>query len=53
MTDAARAQALVGSGNHVYRVVEGWARWPHDWSLHASGAGYLPNRPCASCWSSV
>jgi DNA-binding beta-propeller fold protein YncE len=23
-----------GSGEYTYRYVEGWAKWPEDWSLH-------------------
>ena len=23
-----------GSGEYVYRAVEGWAKWPEDWNLH-------------------
>ena len=23
-----------GSGEYVYRPVEGWAKWPEDWNLH-------------------
>ncbi len=25
--------AIFGSGEHRYRVVEGWAKWPADWQL--------------------
>jgi DNA-binding beta-propeller fold protein YncE len=30
----ANAGTTFGSGEHVYRLVEGWARWPEDWNLH-------------------
>ncbi len=23
-----------GVGEHTYRAVEGWAKWPADWRLH-------------------
>jgi len=25
---------IFGAGEYTYRAVEGWAKWPEDWSLH-------------------
>ncbi|HEY2162818.1 MAG TPA: peptidyl-alpha-hydroxyglycine alpha-amidating lyase family protein [Gemmatimonadaceae bacterium] len=33
-------QDTFGAGEYAYRVVEGWAKWPDDWSLHdVAGVG--------------
>ena len=35
---------IVGSGDYTYRVVEGWAQWPEDWTLHDVAAVGVDSR---------
>ena len=36
--------SVFGAGEYTYRLVEGWAKWPDDWSLHdVAAVGVDPN----------